>query len=72
MTDVLESAKKVAQAGAKLAQKAMSDKPPKPVELGGAVEKQPAPGAVICPAPLGAPQTAPLPGGAPDSESKAK
>ncbi|HKP85580.1 MAG TPA: hypothetical protein VJZ26_05770 [Blastocatellia bacterium] len=62
MTDILEGAKKLAQRAAQAAQQAMSDKLPKPIELGGAVEKLPKPGAVISPPPVNAPAPG-VPGG---------
>lgn len=69
MTDLIESVKQLAQKAATAAQAAMSDKPPAPIELGGAVEKLPKPGAVISPPPLNAPGV-PVPGLAGGGESK--
>jgi hypothetical protein len=69
VTDIIESLKKLAQKAATAAQAAMSDKPPTPIELGGAVDKPPKPGAVISPPPMSA-HGAPIPGLASGSESK--
>lgn len=55
MTEIIESVKKIAEAAAKTAQKAMSDKPPSSVELGGIADKLPKPGTVISPPPVNAP-----------------
>jgi hypothetical protein len=54
---VLESLKKVAEKASKMAHKLMSDKPPAPVEMGGAADKLPTKGGavVISPPPLHAP-----------------
>jgi hypothetical protein len=60
MTDMLASVKKALETAAKAAQQGMSDKPPAPVELGGAADKLPRPGIVISPPPV--PQAA-APGG---------
>jgi hypothetical protein len=71
MTDIIEGVKKLAQKAASAAQAAMSDKPPAPIELGGAVEKLPKPGAVISPPPVNAPAPgAPVPGLAGGSQSQ--
>lgn len=69
MTDIIESVKKLAQKAATAAQAAMSDKPPAPVELGGAIEKLPKLGAVFSPPPMSGPGI-PIPGLAGGSESK--
>ena len=55
MTEAFESVKKLAERAAKAAQKAMSDKPPAPIELGGVPDKLPKPGPFISPPPLPAP-----------------
>ena len=47
-----ESVKQIAEKAARAASRAMSDKPPFPVELGGLAEKLPKPGVVISPPPL--------------------
>ena len=52
MSEIPESVKKLAEKAAKTAQKAMSDKPPAPVELGGIAEKLPKPGVVVGPPPI--------------------
>jgi len=71
VADIIESVKKLAQKAATAAQAAMSDKPPTPVELGGAVEKLPKLGAVFSPPPMSAPAPGiPIPGLAGGSESK--
>lgn len=43
----VESLKKVAEKASKAAQKLMSDKPPAPIELGGAAEKLPSKGGAV-------------------------
>jgi hypothetical protein len=67
MTDIIENIKKAAEAAAKAAKRAMSDKPPNPVELGGGAEKQPQPGKLLSAPPLNVPYTPDIPGGAPKS-----
>jgi hypothetical protein len=52
MIEAAESLKKLAEKAARAAQEKMSDQPPLPIELGGAVDKLPRPGLVISPPPL--------------------
>ena len=63
MTEIVESVKKLAEMAAKTAQKAMSDKPPAPIELGGIPDKLPKPGTFISPPPSPVPPPDGLPPG---------